>query len=225
MEKSDVHVIISAAISLDGKIATHVGDSKLSSKKDLVRLHRLRSKVDAILVGRHTIDNDNPLLTVRFSKGKNPTRVILDSNGLISSKSKIIQTCHKIPTIIAVSKNISQKRLDCLKNFPLEIIMTGKTLVNIKSLIRVLHKRGIKTILVEGGGTVIWEFIKKELFDEILLTVSPVIIGGTNSIAFVQGKGFKKIIDSPKLQLKSVKKLENHLVLQYVKMENGKRSR
>ncbi len=65
MEKSKPYVILSAAISVDGKIATRTGDSKLSSKQDSMRLHKLRSKVDAILVGKNTVLRDNPLLTVR----------------------------------------------------------------------------------------------------------------------------------------------------------------
>ena len=77
-------IILSAAISLDGKITTRTGDSKLSSKKDLIRLHKLRSKVDAILIGKNTVKKDDPLLTVRYCKGKNPTRIILDSSGTIS---------------------------------------------------------------------------------------------------------------------------------------------
>jgi len=72
MEKSKPYVILSAAISVDGKIATRTGDSKLSSKQDKVRLHKLRSKVDAILVGKNTVLRDNPLLTVRYTRGKNP---------------------------------------------------------------------------------------------------------------------------------------------------------
>lgn len=218
MGKSNVHIILSAAISLDGKIATYTGDSKLSSKKDSIRLHKLRSKVDAILIGKNTVVKDNPLLTVRFSKGKNPIRVILDSEGKISRNSKILQTSKKIRTIIAVSKKISQQNLNNLKKFPVEIIISGKTLVNIKSLIRELKKREIKTILVEGGGTINWHFIKENLFNEIFLTISPFIIGGIDAISFVQGKGFEKITNSPKLKLNSVKRLENHLVLHYIKV-------
>ncbi|MDH3191556.1 MAG: 2,5-diamino-6-(ribosylamino)-4(3H)-pyrimidinone 5'-phosphate reductase [Nitrosopumilus sp.] len=217
MEKSKLHIILSAAISIDGKIATHTGDSKLSSKQDVIRLHKLRSKVDAILVGKNTIVHDNPLLTVRFSKGKNPIRVILDSQGTISKTSKILQTSDNVPTIIAVSRNISQQNLKNLKKFPVEIIITGKTSVSIKALMSKLQKKGIKTILVEGGGTINWQFIKNCLFDEILITISPFIIGGTEAITFVQGKGFEKINQSPKLKLKSVKRLENHLFLHYIK--------
>lgn len=218
MEKSRPHVILSAAISIDGKIATRLGDSKLSSKKDKIRIHKLRSKVDAILVGKNTVHRDDPLLTVRYVKGKNPTRIILDSKGTISINSKILQTSHKIPTIIAVSKNISKSNLKKLKKFPVEIIMSGKNSVNIKSLMNQLSKRKIKNILVEGGGTVNWEFIHNNLFDEILIAISPFIIGGTNAITFVQGKGFDKIIKSPRLRLNTIKKLENYLILHYTKV-------
>lgn len=218
MEKSRPHVILSAAISIDGKIASRLGDSKLSSKTDKVRLHKLRSKVDAILIGKNTVHRDDPLLTVRYTKGKNPIRIILDSHGAISINSKILQTCNKVPTIIAVSRKISNKNLKKLKKFPVEIIMSGESLVNIKSLMNSLSKRKIKTILVEGGGTVNWQFIQNKMFDEIFITISPFIIGGTDAITFVQGKGFDKIIKSPRLRLNSIKKLENHLVLHYTKV-------
>ncbi len=218
MEKSRLHIILSSAISIDGKIATFTGDSKLSSQKDIIRLHRLRSRVDAILIGKNTVDRDNPLLTVRYVKGKNPTRIILDSQGKISRNSKILQTCGKIPTIIGVSKSITQKNLNELKKFPIEIIVTGKRSVNVKTFLKKLVKKGIKTILVEGGGTINWEFIRNGLFDEILITVSPFVIGGTNAVSFVEGKGFAKITKSPKLKLKSIKRLENHLLLHYIKV-------
>ena len=218
MEKSRPYVILSAAVSIDGKIATRLGDSKLSSKKDKIRLHRLRSKVDAILVGKNTIHRDDPLLTVRYVKGENPTRIILDSQGTISVNSKILQTCDKVPTIIAVSKRISKVNLQKLKRFPVEIIMTGENSVNIKSLMNNLSKRKINTVLVEGGGTINWQFIQNNLFDEILITITPFIIGGIDAITFVQGRGFDKIIKSPRLRLNTIKRLENYLVLHYTKV-------
>ena len=218
MEKYKPHIILSAAISIDGKIATYSGDSKLSSQKDIIRLHKLRSQVDGILVGKKTVEHDNPLLTIRFAKGKNPIRIILDSNGAISAKSNILKTTNQVPTIIAVSKKISQANLRKLNQFPLEIIKTGENSVNIKSLMKQLFQRGLKTILIEGGGTVNWQFIKNNLFDEIYLTISPFIIGGAEAISFVQGKGFNKILQSPKLKLKSIQKLENHALLHYTKI-------
>ncbi len=218
MEKSRPYVILSAATSVDGKIATRTGDSKLSSKQDSVRLHKLRSKVDAILVGKNTVLRDNPLLTVRYTRGKNPIRIILDSKGTIPKKSKILQTSNEIPTIIAVSKRISQSNLDKLHKFPVEVIIAGENSVNIKLLLKKLSDKKIKTILVEGGGTINWEFIKHNLFDELIVTISPFLIGGNDAISFVQGPGFAKISSSPKLHLKLIKRLKNHLVLHYVKV-------
>ena len=91
MEKSNIRVILSAAISIDGKISTRINDSKLSSKEDSIRLHKLRSKVDAILIGKNTLLQDDPLLTVRYTKGKNPTRIILDFIDIVPEESKIIR--------------------------------------------------------------------------------------------------------------------------------------
>jgi len=218
MENSRPFVILSAATSIDGKIATKIGDSKLSSKQDSVRLHKLRSKVDAILVGKNTVLVDDPLLTVRHTIGKNPIRIILDSNGTIPEKSKILQTCNKIETIIVVSKKITKSNLKKLNKFPLEIITAGEKSVNLKLLLRKLSQKNIKSILVEGGGTTNWEFIKHNIFDELIITLSPFIIGGIDSISFVEGQGFPKISKSPNLRLKSTTRLKNHLVLHYAKV-------
>ena len=198
MEKFNPKIILSAAISIDGKIATSTGDSKLSSKKDLIRLHKLRSQVDAILVGKNTVEKDDPLLTVRHSKGKNPIRIILDSSGTISNKSKILQTSNKVKTIIVVSKKITNKNLQKLKKFPVEILIIGEHQVNIKSLIKNLGKRKIKKILLEGGGTINWKFIKNNLVDEYFITITPFILGGENATNLVQGEGFDKITKGSK---------------------------
>ena len=218
MAKFSPHVILSAALSIDGKISTRSGDSKLSSKEDSIRLHKLRSKVDAILIGKNTLLQDDPLLTVRYTKGKNPTRIILDSKGTIPINSKIIKTSNEIPTIIVVSKKISKINLLKLQKLPIEIIIAGENSINLKLLLKKLSSKKIKTILVEGGGTVNWEFIKNDLFNELIITLSPFLIGGTDSISFVEGKGFTKISNSPNLKLKSIKRLKNYLVLNYVKV-------
>ncbi|MDB9721929.1 2,5-diamino-6-(ribosylamino)-4(3H)-pyrimidinone 5'-phosphate reductase [Nitrosopumilus sp.] len=218
MEKFNPYVILSAAISIDGKISTKIGDSKLSSKSDSVRLHRLRSKVDAILIGKNTLLQDDPLLTVRYTKGKNPIRIILDSTGSIPTNSRIIKTSNDVQTIIAVSKKINKKNLLRLQKLPVEVIMAGENSINLKLLLKKLSSKKIKTILVEGGGTVNWEFIKNDLFNELIITLSPFLIGGTDSVSFVEGKGFAKISNSPNLKLKSIKRLKNYLVLNYVKV-------
>jgi 2,5-diamino-6-(ribosylamino)-4(3H)-pyrimidinone 5'-phosphate reductase len=215
MVKSRPHVILSAAMTLDGKIASKTGDSELSSKQDKIRIHKLRSKVDAILVGSNTVKKDNPLLTVRYAKGKNPIRIILDSKGNISSKSKIVSTSKKIPTILAVSKKATKKNIVKLKKHSIEVIVAGETRINIKHLLKKLSKKKIKTILVEGGGNVNWTFIKEGLVDEIIITVSPYLLGGINAISLVEGDGFSKIQQSSKLKLKKINRLGNEVILHY----------
>jgi 2,5-diamino-6-(ribosylamino)-4(3H)-pyrimidinone 5'-phosphate reductase len=215
MARSRPRIILSAAMSIDGKIATKTGDSGLSSRQDKIRVHRLRAKADAILVGIRTVSVDDPLLTVRYTKGKNPARIVLDSFGTILPSSKIIKTANKVPTIIAVSKNASKKNLAKLARYPIKILTAGQNKVELKKLLSTLHKQKIKTVLLEGGGTLNWEFIKQGLVDELIVTVTPHIIGGKDAITLVEGKGFSKILYSPKLRLHKIARQNNEVVLHY----------
>ena len=215
MVKSRPYVILSAAITLDGKLGVKNKRTKLSSKNDKIRVHKLRSNVDAVIIGKNTVHLDNPSLTVRYVKGQNPVRIILDSFGTIKSNSKIIQTCNSVPTIIAVSESISEKNLQRLRKFPLNVIICGKNSVNIPQLLRTLLNNGIKRILLEGGGTLNWSFIKKNLIDEAIVTLTPYILGGKDSVSLVEGTGFKNLEVSTKLKLKKIQKNKNELVLFY----------
>jgi len=209
------HVIFSAASTLDGKLATRTGDSKLSSKADKIRVHKLRSKVDAILVGKNTAKIDDPLLSVRNIKKKNPVRIILDSNATIRTNSRILKTCSKIPTIIAVSKKAQKKNLQKLEKFPVQVIVCGNYTVNIKKLLGILKKKGIKNILVEGGGMTNWAFVKENLVDEAMITISPYLVGGITATTLVDGDGFSTIVKSMRLKLKNVTKMKNEVILYY----------
>ena len=135
MARSRPHIILSGAITLDGKLATRTGDSKLSTKRDKIRVYKLRSKVDAIIIGKNTADIDDPLLSIHNIKGKNPIRIILDSNGTLDTNSRIIKTSSKISTIIAVSKKAKSKNLEKLKKFPITVLVCGNDKINIKKLL------------------------------------------------------------------------------------------
>ena len=216
MEKSRPYVILSAAMTLDGKIGKNTTKIKLSSKKDKIRVHRLRAKVDGILIGKNTLDADNPTLSVRYTRGKNPVRILLDSRGTIKSSSKIIQSCNKIPTIVATTSLISKKNLLRLEKFPLEVIKCGKTSVDILRLLKILHKKRIKKILLEGGGTINWGFLKRGLVDELIITIAPYILGGSDSVTLVEGSGFKSIFSMKKLKLRKIQKIGNEIVLSLI---------
>ena len=215
MESFRPRVIFSAAITLDGKLASRNGDSKLSSKIDKIRVHKLRSKVDAILIGKNTVKIDDPLLSVHNIKKKNPIRIILDSNATIRTSSRILKTCSKIPTIIVVTKKAQKKNLQKLEKFPVQIVVCGNNTVSIKKLLVSLKKKGIKNILVEGGGTTNWAFVKENLVDEAIITITPYLVGGMTATTLVDGDGFSTITKSIRLKLKNVKKMKNEVVLHY----------
>ena len=216
MEASRPRVILSAAASVDGKIATRTGDSKLSSDGDIARLHELRSRTDAILVGKNTVLRDDPMLTVRHASGPNPVRIILDSNGEIPKDCRILRTAACVPTILAVSERVGAARLEELASCT-EVIVAGQNSVDVALLLKLLAGRGIKSVLVEGGGTVNWEFVRLGLFDEVVVTISPYLLGGNDAISLVRGEGFAAIADSPPLRLKSARQLGDHMVLHYAR--------
>ena len=215
MVRSRPHITLSGAITLDGKLATRTGDSKLSTKRDKIRVYKLRSKVNAIIIGKNTAKIDDPLLSIHNIKGKNPIRIILDSNGTIDTNSRIIKTCSKIPTIIAVSKKAKPKNLEKLKKFPITILVCGNDKINIKNLLKILKQKKIKNVLLEGGGVTNWTFVKENLVDDIIITVTPYLVGGNTATTLVDGIGFSKIVGSTRLKLKNIRKVKNEITLHY----------
>ena len=151
----------------------------------------------------------------RHTVGKNPTRIILDSHGTIKSSSKILQTCDKIQTIIVTTNLISAANLSRLRKFPIQIITCGNSSVSIPKLLKILHNKGIKKIIVEGGGTINWSFLKHGFVDELIITIAPYILGGSNSKTLVEGDGFKNLLSATKLKLKKIQKINNELVVFY----------
>ena len=208
-------VTLSAAITLDGKIGQKNKQIILSSKADKIRVHKLRSKSDAILVGKNTVEQDDPLLTVRYAKGKNPIRIILDSHGRIKNTSKIIKTCKRVPTIIVTSEIISKPNLNRLRKLPVDLIICGKTQVNLTKLLPVLSKKGIKTVLLEGGGTLNRSFLKKNLIDEMIIALTPYVLGSKNTISLFEGLSFPSLKIKFPLKLKNIQKNGNEIILNY----------
>ena len=215
MANSKPKVTLSAAITLDGKIGQKNKQIILSSKADTIRVHKLRSKSDAILVGKNTVQQDDPLLTVRYAKGKNPTRIILDSHGTIKNDSKIIKTCKRVPTMIVVSELVSKSNLNRLQKLPIDVIVCGKTQVNITKLLSILSKKGIKTVLLEGGGILNRSFLKKNLIDEMVIALTPYVLGSENTVSLFEGISFPSLKMKLPLKLKNVQKSGNEIILNY----------
>lgn len=212
LKRHDIEVIINCASSIDGKIALpSKKQTKISCEEDMKRVHVLRNSVDAILVGIGTIINDNPKLTVKeefVKNAKNPIRVVIDSQCRIPLNSYALDG--KAKTIIFCTEGNKKK----LKNA--EVIVCGKEKVDLRKMLKILKEKGVKKLLVEGGSTVIWEFLKEKLANELNVFVGSVVIGGKNSPTIADGEGVKNFEEIIKLKLISVKKLGDGVLLRYM---------
>lgn len=217
---SNLQVLINAAMTIDGKIATNLGDSAISSKQDLRRLHRLRSSVDAIVIGISTVIVDNPRLTVRLVKryGTTPVRIIVDSTGRIPLDSKILKSASKINTIVAVTSRTSDKRIDKIKSAGAMVIVAGAKTVDLKELFCILKKMGFNKILVEGGGELNWSILQLGIVNELMVTVAPRIVGGRTATTLVEGDGYTRISESIKTELIKISRQNNGEVMLYYKL-------
>jgi 2,5-diamino-6-(ribosylamino)-4(3H)-pyrimidinone 5'-phosphate reductase len=207
-------------MTIDGKIATNLGDSTISSKQDLRRLHRLRCSVDAIIIGISTVIIDNPRLTVRLVKrhGTTPVRIIVDSIGRIPLDSKILKSASKINTIVAVTKQASDERVDKIKSAGAIVIVAGTKTVDLKELFFILKKMGFNKILVEGGGELNWSILQLGIVNELMVTVAPRIVGGRTATTLVEGDGYERISDGIKMELIKVSRQNNGEVVLYYKL-------
>lgn len=219
-------VMINGAMTVDGKIATASGDSKISSKEDLVRVHKLRASVDAVVVGISTILADDPRLTVRFVRGKNPARVIVDSKGRIPIDCQIMRTASRITTIVAVTDQALEEKIHKLEDMGAQVLVISEGKkgqsaavphgVNLKELFRRLEKMGLEKILVEGGGELNWSLLRLGLVDELTITMAPKIAGGRLATTLVEGDGVDEIAQGIRLQLKRLEQQKTgELVLHY----------
>ena len=215
-----MQVLINAAMTIDGKIATNLGDSKISSRQDLRRLHRLRSSVDAVIIGISTVIADNPKLTVRLVKrhGTTPVRIIVDSIGRIPLDSKILKSASKINTIVAVTKRASDERVDKIKSAGAIVIVAGTKTVDLKELFFILKKMGFNKILVEGGGELNWSILQLGIVNELMVTVAPRIVGGRTATTLVEGDGYDRISDGIKMELIKMSRQNNGEVVLYYKL-------
>ncbi|HET8856454.1 MAG TPA: 2,5-diamino-6-(ribosylamino)-4(3H)-pyrimidinone 5'-phosphate reductase [Nitrososphaeraceae archaeon] len=218
---ADLKIIINSAMSIDGKISSYSGNSRISSKKDLVRVHKLRSKVDAIVVGINTVLIDNPMLTIRYIRNNriSPTRIIVDSYGRIPLDSKILRSATKIKTIIVVTKQASRDTIEEIKKSGAYVIIIGSKLVNLKRLFKMLYDMGYRKILIEGGGELNWSCLHDGIVNELIITITPKVLGGRDAVTLVEGRGYSTISQAIKLKLTKIiqNKNDNEITLYYTK--------
>jgi diaminohydroxyphosphoribosylaminopyrimidine deaminase/5-amino-6-(5-phosphoribosylamino)uracil reductase len=196
-----------AAVSLDGKMALKNGESKwITSGPARKEAQKLRRMCDAILVGVNTVINDNPFLDCRIDKSKKIKKVILDTNGRMPETGNIFLNGAPEDIYLAVKK-MEEKKAERFRKKGINIIYIkdNEERPAPDKVLAELFCRGIKSVLLEGGGTVISSFLKEHLVDEAHIYIAPVIMGN-DGIPFAGCFGFEK--------MDSVIRLKNHSVKQ-----------
>lgn len=211
-------VVLKAAATLDGHMATRSGDSKwitgLPARKEA---HRLRSRVDAVLVGVGTAIADDPALTVRHVRGRNPLRVVLDSQLRTRGESQLVRTAGQVETLIIHGSGAAQAhprraaRLAAQGAQLLGVRTDSKGRVSVKAALRALAKRGVLSVLAEGGPQVHGALWDAGLVDQVELFVAPKLLGDGQAPPIVAGGLRRTMADARALETPSVRRLGDDL--------------
>lgn len=212
-------VFIKSAVSIDGKIADELGNSKwITNAKSRERVHRLRAEADAIITGVTTVNQDDAMFNVRLDnyEGKQPLRIVLDYDLEINLNTKLVKSAHEIKTIIYTSQeNTSSPKADILKKNNIEIRWSESVGNNfiLKHILKDLKLEYISVVMVEAGPRLVSSFIREDLVDKLYYFIAPSLIGGSNS-AF-KDVGVANISDQKKLKLFSSENIDGDILLIY----------
>jgi diaminohydroxyphosphoribosylaminopyrimidine deaminase/5-amino-6-(5-phosphoribosylamino)uracil reductase len=215
------YITLKAAQTIDGKIADKYGYSEwISSMSSRKFVHTLRAKYDAVLVGSGTVAKDDPRLTVRLAEGRNPKRIVIDTNLKLKPNHKIFLKNNDQNLIVITSKKSAGKkrRINKLLSQGTKILFVKENdqgRIDLRNALSELYKNKIVSVLVEGGSGILTSFIKNSLFDDIYLFVSPKILGC--GIPVVGSLGVKNLKKSLKVRINSAEKVGDDLLLELSK--------
>lgn len=216
MLTSHPFVISKFAMTLDGKIATQNGHSKwITGEEARGHVHEIRNKVDAILVGIGTVIADDPQLTTRLKTGdgKNPIRVILDSQLRIPLEAKVLNTTEAKTIIVTSTSNVDSEKAETLQEKGVTILFVEKKAnrLNLEQMLDELYKLGITDILVEGGGEVNASFLREGLINKYLVYIAPKVLGGKNSKTPFLGEDLQSMDEAIELNFESYQQIGQDL--------------
>ena len=207
-------ITIKTATTLDGKIAASTGNSKwITDEVSRGEVQKLRNKYDAILTSSETVIKDNPSMTCRMKNGRNPIREVIDTSLKTSKDSKIYNN-DGTKVIVIIGDDVSDEKI---KNHSTtaEFIKCSikNNHIDLNKAVNMLYENGIKSILVEAGGTMNNAFIQENLADKLIQFVAPKILSDRNAIGFSEGCDRCNISECNNLKIVSTKKLKNDIII------------
>ena len=207
-------ITIKTATTLDGKIATKIGSSKwITDEFSRYEVQKLRNKYDAILTSSATVIKDNPSMTCRKKKGRNPVRIVIDTNLSTSKDSKIYDN-DGTKVYIIVGENVSDKKIkDHTKYAEFIKCPLKKGHVDIKKAVELLYNKGIKSILIEAGSKLNNAFVQEKLADKLIQFIAPKILADKDGICFMEGCERNVISECNNLVFVSTKRLKSDIMI------------
>ncbi len=191
MKTGTPYVMMKYAMTMDGKIATYTGASKwITEETARARVQEDRGRFMAIMAGVGTVVADNPLLTCRLEGKKSPIRIICDTHLRTPFSSALVQTAKEVPVILATACNDAEKK-DAFVKAGCEVLTLPEKDggVDLNALMKVLGKRQIDSVLLEGGGTLNFTALKNGIVDRVQAYIAPKLFGGANAKTPVEGEG------------------------------------
>jgi len=206
-------VHLKMAVTLDGKIATRTCESRwITGEVARARVHEMRHRYDAIMVGGRTARADDPLLTDRSGKKRRRplARVVIEQYLQISPESRLVQTTDAAPVIIFACDDSDDETLSTLQSRGVEVISQGSAL-DLSSTLEELGRRSIQSVLVEGGASLAGLLLDAGLVNKVTFFVAPMIIGGQESPSAIGGAGAETIAEAVQLEKVEVRRHDNDI--------------
>lgn len=216
IEHKKPFIVLKAAMTLDGKIATATGQSKwITNETSRAYGYKLRDIYDGIMVGINTVIEDNPMLTARVDGGKNPIRIVVDSSLKIDINANVVQD-KSAKTIVATTDKADKDKILKLQAQDVDVIVVDKDendKVDIEKLLDILGQQNICSILVEGGATLSGSFVAKKLVDKVYFFIAPKIVGGKEAKTPVAGTGILNLQEALSLKDIQIEKLKEDIII------------
>jgi diaminohydroxyphosphoribosylaminopyrimidine deaminase/5-amino-6-(5-phosphoribosylamino)uracil reductase len=208
-------VVLKYAMTMDGKVATRTGASRwITGEEARLNVHRDRSRYAAIMVGRGTVDADDPMLTSRIEGGHNPIRVICDSTLSIGLDKQVVRTALEVPTIIATC-NADPEAAAPYEAAGCEVLVVpGGPRVDMLALVRELGARKIDSIYVEGGPTLAWAALEAGIVNRVHTYIAPKLFGGADAPGPIRGLGVELPAECVRLVNTTMRQLGDDFLLE-----------